>query len=289
MITSLREVDLHLHAGLERNVSMNDLLNWCEKDGRKIVSLIDHDFLYWRSPEEFRAWLSRKGFKQRYSCGVEGIRQFFAHVALQREKRKHRIKIFQAIEVYNQKLGTTEKLASLPIDLYIGLDIFALEVRTYGDQPGAGKELRRWAEALSRLCIERDLIGIICHPFMYTYEKILKSGSVSPELRRAGTIYLPEEIESMVGSSWPDRVYLEVSGKRIINLYLNYPKIYRMLANTLRQLKQLGVPFTIGSDYHSVPPGMPYAPEKPCEEAGLQLEDFKIIDALLERFERRYS
>ena len=284
----LFEVDVHLHAGLERNVDLDYLVDWAVLDGRKILALIDHDFLYWREPREFEAWLRRERLTRNYPRGVEGLKKFYSDVARQRERWRGETMIFQAIEVFNEKLGQ-KGFKALPEEVFKGLDIFALEVRTYGDQPGAGAILREWVLRLDELCKEKDLVGVLCHPFMYTVEKFYRRGEINRANLKAGLIYLPEELAAFTDGLRLERVFIEVNWSIIARLYRDYYRLFEMVANAFKILRDAGLSFSLGSDLHKYPPVIPYRPDGPYREMGLSPEDFGIIEALEERYSRLYS
>ncbi len=279
---SLNEVDLHLHAGLERRQTLSQLLDIMIGDGRRVLGLLDHDFLYYRDKEEFEAWLKRKDLPRNYENGLGGLRNFYSDIAKEKEARKNLVTIFQGIEVFVGKLGS-EGLDGLPDVILNGLDFLGLETWIKGDEEGCGRELLDWTLKLERYCEKHDIFGILCHPFRPTFERMAKAGKISDLNLRTNSIFPPKDVEYFVENAKLKRVYVEINYKFHAGLYNSNRRVFSMVANTVKMLKEGGMKFSIGSDYHRIPTPLNYNPEAICAEMQLKRDDFQMIDALLER------
>src|SRR5262245_49836778 len=90
----LKEMDLHLHSGMERPVALDKWLDLAAADGRKFVVLLDHLELY-RKPQP----------KGPEPVGPAGHRALFADFDAARDRRKDLI-IFKGWEVSETELDT---------------------------------------------------------------------------------------------------------------------------------------------------------------------------------------
>ena len=82
----LREMDMHLHAGMERRVPLDEWVEMCIADGRKVIVLLDHLELYRKSEEEATSWATEREFEQWYPVGLEGKLAFLRDMERVRER-----------------------------------------------------------------------------------------------------------------------------------------------------------------------------------------------------------
>src|SRR5262245_52724639 len=99
----LREIDLHFHSGMEREVDMKTWLDLAARDGRKVLLMLDHLELYRKTPEEYAKW--KRNGQPPYQVGPAGHRQFFGEVEAMAAERKDLI-IFKGWEIYEGELDT---------------------------------------------------------------------------------------------------------------------------------------------------------------------------------------
>ena len=69
-------IDLHIHAGIERPVTMDEWADGLLRNGLIVLGLVDHYELYLKSDEDYAKYLTRKGFPRWYDNGVEGFQTF---------------------------------------------------------------------------------------------------------------------------------------------------------------------------------------------------------------------
>ncbi len=67
----LREMDMHIHTGMERQVSLEEWINLSVADGRKVMVLLDHIELYRSSPIEHAISVKKWG-NDWYPLGADG-------------------------------------------------------------------------------------------------------------------------------------------------------------------------------------------------------------------------
>src|SRR5262249_22558451 len=70
----LKEMDFHLHSGMERPVELDRWIDLAVADGRRVLLLLDHLELYRKSAADYEAWRSRGGFQARYPVAAAGHR-----------------------------------------------------------------------------------------------------------------------------------------------------------------------------------------------------------------------
>src|SRR6476646_7514119 len=75
---SLRQMDFHLHSGMERPVELEKWIDIAVADGRKVILLVDHLELYRKTAAAYRLWRAHGGFQAQYPVGAEGHKAVFA-------------------------------------------------------------------------------------------------------------------------------------------------------------------------------------------------------------------
>src|SRR5438105_1250451 len=107
----LREMDLHLHSGMERPVALDKWLDLAVADGRRVFLLLDHLELYRKTPQAYELWRSQGGFEARYPVGPAGHKALFAD--FDTAARRTDVLIFKGWEVSETELDTGLELAPM--------------------------------------------------------------------------------------------------------------------------------------------------------------------------------
>src|SRR6202040_470735 len=88
---SLREMDMHFHAGQERDVDLDRWVDLAAADGRRVIAMLDHLERY------------RGKTPMIYPMGAAGHKAFMADIEAQEDRRKDLI-LFKGWEVLQDDL-----------------------------------------------------------------------------------------------------------------------------------------------------------------------------------------
>lgn len=265
---ALNEMDMHLHAGMEREVPMDEWLDLAVADGRKVVVLLDHLELYRKTPAEYEAWRTDRGFHARYPVGAEGHKALFASFHEAAAARDDLI-IFTGWEIYEGELDTGFEAEPMQRADVIGWHISPNNGREAPDGATLIKRARQAMAAQAQFPVPM----ILFHPFSMRFENLQRTAQ--REGRDPATItaeeyrfFTPEQhaafIELVRGSS----VYLEISSAN--TKYWDNPACREALIADVRPLAEAGVQFTVSTDNHGVGSAKtPFNPEKYGTDIGL--------------------
>jgi hypothetical protein len=235
----LREMDMHLHAGLERDTDMNAWLNLAVADGRRVFVLLDHLELY-----------------RRPGCGPA------AHKALMAEfdaaARRPGILVFKGWEVYEGELDTGLEPEPLRMAEVIGFHISPNNGRKAPDGAALIRRVRQIKEAQKQFPVPM----IVFHPFTMRLENLQRAGKAHTvaEYRFFQPGEQRELIELLKGGS----VYIEISNSTA--RYFADPACRQALIEDIRPLAEAGVQFTVSTDNHSTASAKtPFRPEQYAE------------------------
>src|SRR5438477_4500562 len=166
----LSEMDLHLHAGMERPVDLATWINLAVADGRKVILLLDHLELYRKTPEQYEAWRSKGKFQARYPVGTAGHRALFADFDAAVLARKD-VLIFKGWEVSEDELDEGLELVPLRMADAIG---FHISPRN-GREPPNGQTLLKRIRQIKELQTQLPIPMILFHPFPMRIENLQKT------------------------------------------------------------------------------------------------------------------
>lgn len=285
LTTSIRTLDQHIHAGVERVPPIDDLVRWLIQDGRRTIGLLDHSFLFDYDAERLAAWQAKNGIPAHYPPGEAGQRAFYAEVArLKQIDWGEDVRILQGLEVYEMHIPS-EGLWALPAWMLDPLDYVAFEFKiqacTPNEDPKALGERLIWvSEQVARLHQETGISGFLCHPFRATLGPLEREGRADdPSLSGRG-VYPEESVDMWLSRLDPSCTLVEINFRELKGYMLN-PLFHEMVAATVAQLKAGGARFSFGSDLHpaygfELPtgPDPAYQPEQLIEALGLSEADF---------------
>lgn len=274
-VFALHEMDLHLHAGMERPVPLTDWLDYAAKDGRKVVVLLDHLELYRKSPEEYRQWRDEGKFQAEYPVGAAG------HDALMKDfaqaGRRQDLIVFTGWEVYEGELDTgVEAEALRRVDL-LGWHISP----NNGREAPNGQTLLRRAQQLKDLQKDFPVPMVLFHPFTMRIENLQRtaqregrdSAAITAEQYR---FFQPGEQEQLAEILRGSSIYIEISNST--GHYWDQPACRAALIADIRPLAEQGVQFIVSTDAHSVKHAEePFRPESYCTELGVTPENTNTI------------
>ena len=236
-IMNVNYIDLHIHAGIERPVTMDEWVAGLLRNGLIVLGLVDHYELYLKSDEDYAKYLTRKGFPRWYDNGVEGF-QTFCNEVRQQGKRKN-ITVLLGLEVYHGDFPDVRE------DFLAGLDFIGCHIsKTESFEPW-GDFLFRSAEKLSHTARSNGIVGVLFHPFDHSF--FLHRQGMTP--KHGLHIIEPDKLEYFSERMAALDVCVELNwGSSSKNL--NDPKLIREYIPVVQALKSQGVRFWLGSDVH---------------------------------------
>lgn len=263
----LREMDFHLHSGMERPVDLASWIDLAVADGRKVFLLLDHIELYRKTPQDYEDWRAKGGFQARYPLGAAGHQALFADFDSLSQRKD--ILVFKGWEIGERELDEGLETAPMRLAEVIGWHIGP----NHGGEPPNGQSLLRRVRQIKEVQKQFPVPMIVFHPFPMRYENLWRAAQKSgreihsipvEEYRffRAGE--QEELIKLLRGSS----IYIEMS--RDTEQYFDEPACRAALIADLAPLAQAGVQFTISTDNHHLrAANKSFAPERYCEPAGI--------------------
>jgi hypothetical protein len=161
----LHEMDMHLHAGVERPVDMKTWIDLAIKDGRKVLFMLDHIELYRRTQAGYDAWRAKNKFEALYPLGAAG------HHALMTDfdtvARRKDVVVFKGWEVSERELDTGLEDAPLRMADVLGFHISP----NNGGEPPNGKTLIKRTKQLLEAQKKYRVPMILFHPFPHAHRK----------------------------------------------------------------------------------------------------------------------
>ncbi|MEN6603712.1 MAG: hypothetical protein ABFD86_14975 [Bryobacteraceae bacterium] len=263
----LHEMDMHLHAGMERPVDMKTWIDLAVKDGRKVFVLLDHIELYRRSQADYDAWREKSKFFALYPLGAAGHRALmtdFDNVA-----RRGDVIVFKGWEVSERELDSGLEDAPLRMADVLG---FHISPNNGGAPPNGGtliKRVRQLLEAQKKYPVPM----ILFHPFPMRMENLQRTAQ--KQGRDAKTItaseyrfFQPGEQEELIRLLKGQSIYVEMNWDT--EAYWKIPACREALIADIKPLADGGVQFTVGSDSHYLGHmRKSFRPAPWCEPAGV--------------------
>ncbi|MCC7498771.1 MAG: hypothetical protein IT160_14410 [Bryobacterales bacterium] len=264
----LHEMDLHLHSGMERQVSLDKWLDLAAADGRKVVVLLDHLELYRRTPAEYQAWLDkRKDVAARYPLGQAGHEALWADFERMRQ-RKHMV-VFTGWEVSELELDEgTEPDSLLRVDM-VG---FHISPNNKGNAPD-GPHLIRRALQVKELQKKVPRPMVLFHPFTMRVEKVQKRARLAGKSIDQIPVsdyrfFHGDEQKRLADILRGTSIYVEIG--RATGACMQQPNCRQAMIEDVKPLADMGVQFTVSTDAHSVASlERTFRPETFCEPLGV--------------------
>jgi len=263
----LREMDLHLHAGMERPVELESWIDLAVADGRRVFLLLDHIELYRKTPRDYEAWRAKGGFQAHYPLGADGHKALFADFdSLSRRKD---ILVFKGWEIGEQELDTGLETAPMQMADVIGWHIGP----NHGAEPPNGQTLLRRVRQIKEAQKKFSVPMIVFHPFPMRIENLWRTAnkkgrdvhSIAVEEYR---FFRPGEQEELIGLLKGTSIYIEMS--RDTEQYFDDPACREALIADIAPLARAGVQFTISTDNHHLRAAKkPFDPARYCGPVGI--------------------
>ncbi len=267
-VLALHEMDMHLHAGLERRLPMNEWLDLAAAQGRKAVLLLDHLELYRQTPDEYVRWAAKDHLKPWYAMGAEGHRQLFADFDQAAAGRKDLL-IFRGWEIAEFELDEGLETAPMALAEVIGWHISPHHQEKAPD----GRLLLRRIEQVKNVQKQFPVPMILFHPFSMRLEhldrKAKKAGkdlaSLPPETLR---FFTPAEQNEVIRVLKNTSIYIEMPLDVVA--YWDIPAAREAIIADVKPLADAGVKFTVSTDAHGIgDQTRPFQPERYCEPCGI--------------------
>lgn len=256
---NLNNIDLHVHAGIERSVPMDVWMDGLIRREGKVLGLLDHYELYLKSDEEYAAYLEEKEFPRWYSNGLTGFREFCREVRYQGTIRDARVLL--GMEVYH---GDFPHMRS---DFLDGLDFVGCHIsKTESFEPWSDFLLHA-ATKLSQTAHEYGLVGVLFHPFDHSFW-FHRQGSTPP---RGLTMVEPDRLGEFADKIASLDICIEINwGSDSKNL--DQPIFLQEYLPVMEALRERQVRFWLGSDVHHSPDD-PYDMNRLCSSLGISVQD----------------
>jgi hypothetical protein len=265
----LRQMDLHLHAGLELETDLNRWLDLAVADGRRVVVLLDHLELYRKTPDQYRDWLiQHPAFVARYPLGPAGHQALLADFAQAAAQRRDLV-IFTAWEVSEDELDTGSEPAALVLVDALGFHISP----RHGSTPPDGRHLIRRARQLRDLQKRVPLPMILFHPFTMRVENLERTAqredrSIDSITAGQYRFFQPGEQRELAEILRGSSIYIEIALET--GRCLERPACREAMIADVKPLAELGVQFTVSTDAHGLrQANTPFPPESYARPLGV--------------------
>jgi hypothetical protein len=263
----LSEMDLHLHAGMERQMDMGKWLDLSAADGRKVLVLLDHLELYRKTPLEYAAWRAKYANPPLYQLGAAGYREFIAQVKAAARERKDLL-IFSGWEVSEAELDTGLDVETMRLADVIGWHISP----NNGRRPPDGQSLLRRVEQIKKAQQQVPVPMILFHPFPMRIENIQRTAKAQGRDLKSITageyrFFHGNEQERLAAALKGTSIYVEMNLDTAH--YWSDPACRQALIADILPLAKMGVQFTMATDAHG-PDTLrkPFRPAEYCEALG---------------------
>lgn len=259
-------MDLHLHSGMERPLPMKEWVDLAAADGRRAMVLVDHLELY--RPKDAEVWRNKHNQRPMpYAMGTEGHRQFVEAVK-EAQRTRPDLLIFSGWEISALELESGLELPPMEMVDFIGWHISP----NNGGVPPDGELLLRRVAQVKEIQKKIRVPMVLFHPFPARLENIQRTAKAKGRDPKTITVeeyrfFHGDEQKRLAEALRGTSIYIEMS--RATEQYMDDPVCREALIQDLRPLAEMGVPFTISTDAHSVADQkQPFHPEKYCDVLG---------------------
>jgi len=272
-LLQLREMDMHLHAGMERPVPLDEWVELAASDGRKAMLLLDHIELYRKTQAEYESWAREDGFRLWYPVGSAGHKALMADFDRVAKKRRGDLLIFKGWEIDSRELDGDLETEPMRMADVLGWHI---SPNNGGEAPD-GQLLIKRAKQLQALQKEFPVPMILFHPFSMRIENIVNTAQkqgrdISTITVEEYRFFQPGEQEQLAEVLRGRSIYVEIN--RAYEGCWKNPVVREAFIADIRPLAEAGVQFTIGTDHHGLREAQqPFHPEEYCGELGVTPEN----------------
>ena len=264
----LREMDLHLHAGLERRTDLESWIHTMVADGRRVILLLDHLELYRKTPQELMEWNKKNQFPGVYPTGKEG-RNALMQDFQEASNRRRDVILFRGWEVYEGELDTGLEPEPMDMAEVIGWHVSPRN----GQKAPDGKDLIRRVKQIKATQNRFPVPMIVFHPFSMRLENLTRTAIHAGCDPKTLTVeecrfFQAGEQEELVRLLAGASIYIEMSLDH--DKYWDHPAMQQAMMADIKPLAERGVQFTIATDHHSpASAAKSFHPERYCLPCGV--------------------
>jgi len=272
---ALREMDLHVHAGMEREVPMQEWIDLSIKDGRKVLLILDHLELYRMDANKLAEWVQKNNHKGWYLPGQAG------HIALMKDfaevQKRDDIICFRGWEIYEGELDEGLEPEPMKMAEVLGWHISP----NHGNTAPNGQTLLKRARQLIALQEQFPVPMILFHPFTSRIGNLQRTAQsagrdVSSITAAEYQFFQPGEQAELIDLLRGRSIYIEVPNG--LTGYWKNDLIRQTAIQDIRPLVEGGVKFTVSTDAHGVRTfDKPFNPELYCNDLGINPENTNAI------------
>lgn len=255
---ALREMDMHFHSGLERDVDIDKWVDMAVADGRKVMVMLDHMELYrGRTPGH-------------YPMGAAGHKAFMADIEAQAARHKDLL-IFKGWEINQIELDKADGVEAAPMHM---VEVLGWHIdRSLAGEPPNGQLLIKRVKQLKELRKQFPVPMILFHPFarhISNLQQTAKSegrdpASITPAQYR---FFQPGEQQELITLLKNSSLYLEISHAQAYQM--KNPVTREALIADIKPLADAGAQFTVSTDAHYLKDVQePFHPEIYCAPLGV--------------------
>jgi hypothetical protein len=270
----LKEMDMHLHAGMERPVSLDEWVDLAVTDGRKVLIVLDHRELYDMTAEEYAAWLDKEGLPKWYPVGREGKAALMADLA--RVNDRNDVVAFRGWEIWEGELDEVLDREGMSLAEVIGW-----HMSPNSDVPPCGATLLKRVRQIIEVQKEVPVPMIVFHPFSMRFERVQRDakqqGKAPSELSvKDYRFFQPGEQDELVRLLEGRSIYIEIS--RSTDRCWDNPVLREALLADIKPLADAGVQFTVSTDNHGLANAKsPFDPKRYCDGLGVTPQNTNTI------------
>jgi len=270
----LREMDMHLHAGVERPVPLEEWIDLAVADGREVLVVLDHRELYDRSAKDYAAWAEERGMQKWYPVGREG--QVALMNDLARVSDRQDVIAFHGWEIWEGELDQ-----SLDREAMALAEVIGWHISPNSPVPPCGATLMGRVRQITEVQKEFPVPMIVFHPFSMRIERVEREaeeeGKALSELTVADyRFFQPGEQEELARLLKDQSIYIEIS--RGTAKYWDNPVIREALVADINPLAKMGAQFTVSTDNHGLAGARrPFEPKRYCDALGVSPRNTNTI------------
>jgi hypothetical protein len=217
-----------------------------------------------------------------YHSTPQGLQDFYGDVERLREKHSGEASIFKGMELPEWEILTTDPR------MLERADFLGCHMNTSCHDPNyrhyikstCGEHLSTRANQLLELCVPMGKPAVLFHPFHRRVQELRSLVQGGGDLG-SQEVFTEEDIDYLIETTEVERLYVELNFGDIYHATTD-DGIVERLGTTCKRLREGGIGFSLGSDYHRTPDAF-RNPESEgiLASLGVVSEDFTIVNELL--------
>jgi len=264
----LREMDMHVHCGMERPIPLEAWIDTAVADGRKVMLVLDHLELYRRTPEQLAAWYAKNStFPHWYGVGPEGRKALMDDLGALRSRND--IIVFRGWEIYEGDLDRPIEEDALRQADVVGFHISPNNGRRAPDGESFIHRIRQIIELQTRW----PMPVILFHPLTMRFENLQRTAQqagrdVNSITTAEYRFFTPAQQDTVISLLRGRSIYIEIGAGTAHSM--DSAATRQALLEDIKPLVDGGVQFTVSTDAHGLRSMQgPFQPETYCEPLGI--------------------